>query len=80
MTIKNGSSAVAAPGSFYRYLGYSGSFVTSIALAIQCADPTNLARLQLAFPQMVAAFRYHTWHEAPPGFAAHYQAEEGSAE
>ena len=62
-------------GSFYKYLRYSGDFVTTIASAIQRADPTNLARLEAAFPQMVAAFRHQNWNEAPPGFAPHYQAE-----
>jgi len=61
-------------GSFYKYLRYSGDFVTTIASAIQRADPTNLARLEAAFPQMVAAFRHQNWNEAPPGFAPHYQA------
>jgi len=66
-------------GSFKKYLYYSGDFVTTIALAIQRADPINLARLDRAFPQMVAAFRHPNWLEAPPGFRPHYQAEEGRA-
>ena len=66
-----------AEGSFAKYLWFSGDFVATVAKAIQRADPTNLARLELAFPQMVAAFHHHDWHQAPPGFAPHYQAREG---
>ena len=61
-------------GSFYWYLFHSGGFVKAIARAIQQADPTNLARLEQAFPQMVAAFRHSSWYEAPPEFEPHYQA------
>jgi len=68
------ASATPAEGSFGKYLHHSGDFVATIAKAIQRADPTNLARLELIFPQMVAAFHHHDWHQAPPGFAPHYQA------
>jgi hypothetical protein len=73
--IESASHPLPAEGSFYKYLLYSGDFVTTMARAIQRADPVNLARLQLAFPQMVAAFKHHTWDEAPPGFAPQYQAD-----
>ena len=72
-------TATAAEGSFAKYLWHSGDFVTTVAMAIQRADPTNRARLAVAFPQMVAAFHHHDWNEAPPGFAPHYQAREGGA-
>jgi len=66
-------------GSFEKYLRFSGDFVTLIAKAIQHADPVNRKRLRLAFPQMVAAFEHHSWCEAPPAFAPHYDAERGGA-
>ena len=58
------------PGSFNHYLGYSGGFVTTIALAIQKADQQNQARLKVAFPQMVAAFQMGNWNHAPEGFSS----------
>ena len=61
-------------GSFNWYLHRSGDFVKAIAVAIQRADPVNQATLALAFPQMVAAFEYHLWDEAPADFDPHYQA------
>lgn len=63
-----------AEGSFSKYLNFSGDFVTTIAIGIQRADPSNRARLRLGFPQMVAAFEHHNWDEAPPGFEPRYNA------
>ncbi len=58
------------PGSFNHYLGYSGGFVTTIALAIQKADAENQDRIREVFPQMVAAFKMPNWNHAPEGFTA----------
>jgi hypothetical protein len=74
MGIDSAAPQPPAEGSFYKYLLFSGDFVTTMARAIQCADPVNRARLRLAFPQMVAAFEHRSWDEAPPGFAPNYQA------
>jgi DNA-binding FadR family transcriptional regulator len=64
------------PGSFNFYIGRSGSFVTSMALAIQRADEDNLERIRKAFPQMVAAYKCKSWDEVPEGFESDtYNAE-----
>jgi len=55
-------------GSFNHYLHNSGGFVTAIAEAIARADEDNLARLSLAYPQMVAAHSMHNWDMVPDDF------------
>ena len=62
-------------GSFNWYLFNSGSFVTTIAKAIQLADKDNLEKLRSAFPQMVAAFELSTWDSVPEGFESKYNSE-----
>ena len=62
------------PGTFDRYLHQSGSFVTHMAHAIQCADPINLELIRDAFPQMVAAKEMRSWDEAPERFEPQYNA------
>lgn len=61
-------------GSFNWYLENSGDFVTAMALAIQRADDENLARLSLAFPQMVEAYKCNSWDNIPVGFDPVYNA------
>jgi len=79
MAIDSATPTPPAEGSFNKYLFHSGSFVTGMARAIQCADPVNRARLRLAFPQMIAAIEHHDWDEAPPGFAPRYNADKDGA-
>ena len=63
------------PGSFNWYLFKSGSFVTTMANAIQRADGENKERLRLAFPQMCAAHDCPSWDTVPEGFDPKYNAE-----
>lgn len=62
-------------GCFNWYLFMSGEFVTTLAHAIQRSDKENLARLERAFPQMVAAHRCNSWNTVPLGFDPVYNAE-----
>lgn len=62
-------------GCFNWYLKNSGDFVTSMARSIQLADEANLARISLAFPQMVAAHKCDSWDTVPEGFGHTYNAE-----
>lgn len=62
-------------GSFNWYLFHSGSFVTTVAKAIQLADADNLEKLRLVFPQMVAAFELRTWDSVPEEFESNYNSE-----
>ena len=63
-------------GCFNWYLKNSGDFVTSMARSIQLADKANLARLDRAFPQMVAAHACDSWDTVPEGFDPVYNAKE----
>jgi hypothetical protein len=66
---------VLMKGSFNWYLFHSGSFVTTVAKAIQLADADNLEKLRLVFPQMVAAFELRTWDSVPEEFESNYNSE-----
>jgi hypothetical protein len=57
-------------GSFNWYLERSGSFVTTMAKALQAADGNNRERIRKVFPQMVAAIECNSWDEVPAGFEA----------
>ena len=61
-------------GSFNWYLNNSGSFVTLMAKTILVADHFNLERIELVFPQMVAAFKMKDWDQSPKNFPPEYNA------
>ena len=71
-------TTIPEEGSFEHYIRYGGDFVRALVVCIQRADRANLARLERAFPQMVAAFRDDTWFQGPARFAPRYNAEQPS--
>ena len=60
-------------GSFVWYLFFSGHFVTFLAKAIYHADDENLNKIDIEYPQMVAAYEMgidnpNFWNMCPNGF------------
>ena len=61
-------------GCFNQYLYEAGDFVTTLARTMQLADPDNIERLRVAYPQMVAAHDCQSWNTVPDGFEPVYNA------
>jgi len=60
-------------GSFINYIFFSGHFVTFLAKAIYHADDENLNKIDIEYPQMVAAYEIgidspRFWNMCPDGF------------